>query len=68
MLNPFITEARFYVLNAIAFSTLKRALVVKGLNIQHLKMFGLKLDTYKYCDPQLQVGENINKITSQAKG
>ena len=31
-LNPFTTEAHFYVLNAIAFSTKKRALVVKGLN------------------------------------
>ena len=29
--NPFTTEARFYVLNAMAFSTLKRASVVEGL-------------------------------------
>ena len=28
--NPFTTEARFYVLNAMAFSTEKRASVVKG--------------------------------------
>ena len=31
--NPFTTEARFFVLNAMAFSTKKRASVVKGLNI-----------------------------------
>ena len=29
--NPFTTEARFYDLNAMAFSTEKRASVVKGL-------------------------------------
>ena len=34
--NPFTTKARFYVLNAMAFSTQKRASVVKGL-------LGLKL-------------------------
>ena len=33
LINPFTTEARFYVLNAIAFSTWKRASVVKGLSI-----------------------------------
>ena len=31
MFNPFTTEARFDVLNAMAFSTSKRASVVKGL-------------------------------------
>ena len=30
-LNPFTTEARFCVLNAMAFSTQKRSSVVKGL-------------------------------------
>ena len=46
-LNPFTTEACFFVLNATAFSTKKRASVVKGLNdldneqmiiIRHKKM------------------------------
>ena len=32
--NPFTTEARFSVLNAMAFSTEKRASVVKGLRVK----------------------------------
>ena len=32
-LNPFTTEVRFCVLNAMAFSTQKRSSVVKGLNL-----------------------------------
>ena len=31
-INPFTTEVRFCVLNAMAFSTQKRSSVVKGLN------------------------------------
>ena len=41
MINPFTTEDRFWVLNAIAFSTQKRTSVVKGLKgIQNLLIVG----------------------------
>ena len=51
--NPFTTEARFYVLNAIAFSTKKRASVVKGLSGQ-LNNFNLHpLEVVRYRNPQL---------------
>ena len=37
--NPFTTEARFYVLNAIAFSTYKQASVVKGLSFTRVDQY-----------------------------
>ena len=39
---------------------------------QHLQMFGLKFKTICgsnfHCEPQIQVGDNLNKITQLAKG